>query len=83
MDSARTCSPLEMTMKLGKLDKSRHSTHSKSNNYADDNLLHDIPFIVPTRREPPTADFAPRQILAFHKGILIYRLLYSGSAYLI
>ena len=27
-----------------KSDNTRHGTHSKSNNHADDNLLHDIPF---------------------------------------
>ena len=28
----------------GKSDEFRHATHSESNNYADNNLLHDMPF---------------------------------------
>ena len=32
----------------GKSDQTRHATHRKGNKHADDNLLHDIPFILPT-----------------------------------
>jgi hypothetical protein len=39
----------------GKSDNTRHSTHSKSNQHADNNLLHDIPFSSCDLRKAPTA----------------------------
>jgi hypothetical protein len=32
----------------GKPDYTRDGAHGQSNKHADDNLLHDIPFILPT-----------------------------------
>ena len=40
----------------GKSDKTRYTTYSNSNEQADDNLLHDIPFLS---RDRPKASTAP------------------------
>lgn len=50
----------------GKPDDTRHGTHGESNKHANDNLLHDIPFIVqPAETVNRAPDFASDTILTF------------------
>jgi hypothetical protein len=46
----------------GKPDHTGRGTHGKGNKYADDNLLHDIPFIFqPSKYSKRSSDFAPHK----------------------
>ncbi len=66
-----------------KPDHTRRGTHRKGNKYADDNLLHDIPFSTCDLPATRTAILILRRtISALYRIRLIYQLFYSRGAYL-
>jgi len=54
--------------KAGKPDHPRDDAHDKGNKHADDNLLHDIPFILPTSETRLSALAHPKGTLHFNTG---------------
>ena len=58
--------------KTGKSDNTRHSTHSKSNNHPNDNLLHDIPFSACDLQKAEPLPYLRHRPRPFYKIRLVY-----------